>query len=104
MIHGGQKVTFGPWAASDTLSQDQPWQGGRGMYCRTGVMAPSSTATLQFSMDGGSTWFDCYDVNGVVMSLTAAGLRYYTAELPPGDYQVVLSGDPTNFTGYLIGI
>lgn len=103
--HTGQKVTFGPWVSALTLTPDQPWQGGRGMFCGTGVMAVSSTATLQMSMDGGSTWFTTYDVNGNACVLLAAEPRNFIVDLPPGTgFQVVLSGAPTAFTGLIVSL
>ena len=75
------------------------------MFCGTGVMAGSSTATLQMSMDAGATWFTVYDINGNAVQLLASEPRNFIVDLPPGgDLQVTLSGAPTGFTGYLVGV
>ena len=103
--HAGQKVTFGPWASALNLTPDSPWQGGHAMFCGTGVMATGTTATLQMSMDSGSTWFTVYDINGNAVQLAAAEPRNFTVDIPPGgNLQVVLSAAPTNFTAFLVNV
>jgi hypothetical protein len=75
------------------------------MFCGTGVMAGASTATLNMSMDGGTTWFPVYDINGAQVQLAAAARRNFIIDMPAGvNLQVVLSAGPTAFTGLLVSL
>lgn len=61
-------------------SAAQSWPGGRGRFEAAATFGAGSVA-LESLMPDGATWAAVKDVNGAVVSLTAAGGQVF--ELPP---------------------